>query len=296
MDAAERQAAVSLPIILAVGALVAFAGSTASLEWRGVPIFALCAAAAFALNWLVFVFAFLKRSDHLFDITGSVTYVSVTVGALLLAGDFDPRSVLLASLVVVWAGRLGSFLLIRITRAGGTDIRFQKIKESFVRFLMAWTLQGLWVLFTAACALAAITSETRVPLGVFAAVGGALWLFGFGLEVIADRQKSAFNADPEKKGRFINTGLWAWSRHPNYLGEITLWAGIAVIAFPALSGWQLVTLISPVFVYVLLGHISGVPLLERRAKKKWGHEEAYQAYVRSTPKLLLKPPARASST
>ncbi len=293
MDKDERQAAAALPVILLVGALVALAGSTGSLTWRGLPVFALCAAWAFVLNWIVFVFAYLRRSDHLFDLTGSVTYVTVTLLALALTGDPDPRSLLLGGLIGVWALRLGSFLFLRITKAGGTDVRFKAIRESFVRFLMAWTLQGLWVLFTAACALAAITSETRVPAGAFAVVGGALWLFGFTVEVVADRQKSAFNADPQNKGRFIDTGLWAWSRHPNYFGEITLWLGIAVIALPALSGWQLVTLISPVFVYVLLAHISGVPLLARRGKKKWGHEEEYQSYLRRTPKLLLKPPARA---
>ena len=114
-----------------------------------------------------------------------------------------------------------------------------------------------------------------------------------GAAAMGDIGQMFSDSDPANKGTFISTGLWAWSRHPNYFGEITLWLGIAVIAFPALSGWQYVTLISPVFVYVLLAHISGVPLLERRGQKKWGHEEAYQEYVRRTPSLLLKPPARA---
>ena len=99
-----------------------------------------------------------------------------------------------------------------------------------------------------------------------------------------------FRADPANEGRFITTGLWAWSRHPNYFGEILLWAGIALIAFPVLQGAQLATLISPVFVFVLLTRISGVPLLESRGKKRWGDEPAYQEYKARTPVLWPRPP------
>lgn len=117
-----------------------------------------------------------------------------------------------------------------------------------------------------------------------------MWLIGFSFEVIADRQKSAFNEDPANKGKFIATGLWAWSRHPNYFGEIVLWLGIAVIAYPALSGWQLATLISPVFVFVLLTRISGIPLLDARARKKFGSDEGYANYRARTSTLIPRPP------
>jgi len=156
---------------------------------------------------------------------------------------------------------------------------------------MTFTLQGLWVFLTLSCALAAITSAQPEPLGVVAAIGVALWLTGFAIEVVADQQKRAFRASPDNRAHFIRTGLWAWSRHPNYFGEITLWAGIALISVPALSGWQLVTLISPVFVYVLLTRISGIPLLESRAKKKWGADPEFQAYKARTPALWPRPPA-----
>jgi steroid 5-alpha reductase family enzyme len=110
--------------------------------------------------------------------------------------------------------------------------------------------------------------------------------------VIADRQKSAFNAKPENKGRFISTGLWSWSRHPNYFGEIVLWIGVAIIALPILRGWQWVTLISPVFIILLLTRISGIPLLERRADQKWGNEAEYQSYKARTSVLVPLPPKK----
>jgi steroid 5-alpha reductase family enzyme len=138
-----------------------------------------------------------------------------------------------------------------------------------------------------------MTAERRLALDGFAAVGGALWGVGFAIEAIADRQKRVFRANPANAGRFITSGLWAWSRHPNYFGEILLWVGIAVVAFPVLRGWQHVTLISPVFVYVLLTRISGVPMLESRGKQRWGEDPEYRAYKARTPVLMPRPPRAA---
>ncbi|MEM6705153.1 MAG: DUF1295 domain-containing protein [Acidobacteriota bacterium] len=292
MNRADSQALLALPIILAVGAAVAFAGADGSRLFAGQPAFLWCAVLAFGINWLVFVPSFLTRTERFFDLTGSLTYLSTVAFALFVVGDPTPRSLLLGGLIALWAGRLGIFLFRRVSR-DGEDRRFREIKQSFPRFLMAWTLQGLWVLLGAGCALTAMTSSHEAPLGVFAAVGTALWVGGFVVEAVADRQKTAFNADPEKRGTFIHSGLWAWSRHPNYFGEIVLWFGIAVIAFPVLQGWQYALLISPLFVYVLLTRISGVPLLEARGRKKFGHLEEYQQYVERTPALWPRPPRRA---
>jgi steroid 5-alpha reductase family enzyme len=199
-----------------------------------------------------------------------------------------PDSSLLLALVIIWATRLGTFLFRRIRKAG-KDTRFDEIKPSFIRFLNTWTLQGLWVTFTLAAALAAITATTRKELDVFAAIGFLVWVFGFTFEVTADTQKSRFRADPNNKGKFIHTGLWAWSRHPNYFGEIVLWVGVAIIALPVLRGWQWVTLISPVFVALLITRISGVPLLEKQADERWGGQEEYEAYKERTPVLIPRP-------
>ena len=260
----------------------------------GLPVFALCGILAFAVNWIAFLPAYLSQTERFFDLTGSFTYLSLVLLALALRDEPDPRSLLLAVLVVLWAARLGSFLFRRITRDGG-DGRFDALKPSLSRFLMTWTLQGLWVLLTLSCALAAMTSAHPKALGGLAALGAALWAIGFVIEVLADRQKSRFRREPANRGRFIDVGLWAWSRHPNYFGEITLWSGVALIALPALADWQYVTLISPVFVYVLLTRISGIPLLEARAEKKWGGQADYKAYRDRTPVLFLRPPSSLGS-
>ncbi len=289
MRKATAQAVFSIPVILLIAAAVGWAGSQGGLRVGGFPVFALCGILCFALNWLVFVHAYAAQTERYFDLTGSLTYLSVVACAVGL-GNRDPRALLLALLVGVWALRLGTFLFRRIRR-DGADRRFDALKPDFARFLLTWTLQGLWVFLTASCALAAITAAAAEPLAVLAGLGTAVWVAGFAIEAIADRQKSAFRADPANRDRFITTGLWAWSRHPNYCGEVLLWIGIALIALPALSGWSLVTLISPVFVYLLLTRISGIPLLERRSDAKWGDDPEYRAYKERTPVLWLRPPA-----
>lgn len=285
MRKTDRNALIAFPVLVTIGLLFALAGSQGGSSVFGIPLFALLVALAFLIQWLAFVPAFLRHTERFFDLTGSVTYISVVTIGILLGAAVDARAILLWALVVIWAIRLGTFLFRRIRRAG-KDNRFDDIKPSFIRFLNAWTIQALWVTFTVGAALVAITTTNRRELDLFAFIGLLVWLLGFGIEVVADAQKSRFSAKPENQGRFIQTGLWARSRHPNYFGEIVLWIGVAVIALPILRGWQWVTLISPLFVALLLTRISGVPLLEKRADEKWGGQADYETYKRTTPVLI----------
>lgn len=285
MKKAERTSLISLPIIILIGLGVALTGSQNNTFVFGIPLFGFCVGLAFLIQWLVFIPAYLLQTEKFFDLTGSLTYISVVIVAVLLSKVVDGRSILLMVLVIMWAARLGTFLFRRINKAG-KDIRFIEITPSFIRFLTTWTLQGLWVTFTQAAALVAITTSTRKELGAFAFVGALIWIFGFTFEVLADFQKMRFQLNPENKGKFIQTGLWAYSRHPNYFGEITLWLGIAIISFPVLVGWQWVALVSPLFVIVLLTRISGVPMLEKSADEKWGGQEDYETYKENTPELI----------
>ena len=264
----DRQIIISIAIATVIGALVSWAGSDGGDRFGALPVFAICGALAFAVNWAVFIPAAIKRTEHYYDLTGGITYLTVTIVAVLLSSPLDLRSTIVAGMVLFWSTRLASFLFMRISRAG-KDSRFDNIKNRPARFFLAWTLQGLWVLLTAACALAVITGGNREPLGLIGYVGIAVWTIGILIEIVADQQKSAFRADPANKGKFITTGLWAWSRHPNYFGEIVLWTGMAIIAIPVLEGWQWATLISPVFVFFLLTKVSGVPMLEEAAYERW---------------------------
>jgi steroid 5-alpha reductase family enzyme len=285
MKKTDRTSLIIFPVLIVVALLFALAGSQGGSTLAGMPLFGLLVGLAILIQWLAFIPAYRQQTEKFYDITGSFTYILVVTLALVFSPGINARALLLWVLVVVWAVRLGSFLFRRIQKAGRDD-RFDEIKPSFIRFLNAWTIQGLWVTFTMAAALVAITTTARKELEFFALMGFLVWAFGFGIEVIADAQKSRFNADPANKGKFIQTGLWAHSRHPNYFGEIVLWIGVTVIALPLLQGWQWVALISPVFVTLLLTRISGVPLLEKKADQKWGGQEEYEAYKKTTPVLI----------
>jgi steroid 5-alpha reductase family enzyme len=283
--------AAKVTLCVVIVGLVAWACAQGGLSRWGVPVVFLGAALAVALNWIAFLPAFAARTERYYDLTGSLTYLSVTATALLAAGTVDARAVTLAALVAIWASRLGLFLFRRI-RAEGKDARFDEVKTSGPRFFLAWTLQAVWVFLTLAAALTAITTATPAPLGIWFGVGLGVWLAGFTIEVVADRQKRAFRRANDTKTEFITTGLWAWSRHPNYFGEVVLWVGVAIAAAPTFVGWQWVALVSPLFVYLLLTRGSGVPILERRADARWGGQPEYESYKARTPVLFPRPPVR----
>ena len=290
VERTDKQITFSIAIAIVIGALVSWAGSDGGDRFGTLPVFAMCGALAFAVNWISFIPAAIKQTEHYYDLTGGITYITVTAFALLLSGPLDLRSAIVAGMVLFWSVRLASFLFMRISRAG-KDGRFDNIKNRPRRFFLAWTLQGLWVLLTAACALAVITGGNREPLGIIGFIGITVWAIGILIEIVAYQQKTAFRANPDNQGKFIKTGLWAWSRHPNYFGEIVLWTGMAIIAIPVLEGWQWATLISPVFVTFLLTKVSGVPMLEEAADERWGGQDDYEAYKKNTPVLVMRPPA-----
>ncbi|WP_339721214.1 DUF1295 domain-containing protein [uncultured Paraglaciecola sp.] len=252
-----------------------------------VSIFASCALIAFIVQWIALIPAYLLKTEHFYDLTGGATYLAVIIFAYTQSEQTDTRSLILTCLVAIWAMRLAGFLFLRV-RKQGSDSRFDEIKLNFWRFSIAWTVQGLWVLITAGAAIAAITSSHKSDFGWVGAVGLVLWLIGFSIEAVADNQKRVFKQQKDTQTEFIQSGLWSRSRHPNYFGEILLWVGVAIIAYPALYQWQVMTLISPLFVILLLTKISGISLQEEQANERWADDPEYQAYKKRTPVLIPK--------
>ena len=242
---------------------------------------------AFAIQWVLFIPAYLMQTEKFYDLAGSLTYISIISYVFYKSSEFNLGNLVLSLFIIIWAVRLGSFLFFRIKKAG-EDKRFRDIKPSPTRFFMTWTLQGMWVSICSACAITAMSTSEGILMNTLFFVGAITFILGFLIEVIADNQKTKFRSNPNNKDKFISTGLWSYSRHPNYLGEITLWTGVAIMSFSSLSGLQLITLISPVFTYFLLVYVSGVRLLEARGKRKWGHLDSYQEYIKNTPTLLFK--------
>jgi steroid 5-alpha reductase family enzyme len=274
-----------------IGALVALGIHQGSVSVSGVSLIFACFFMIFIIQWIVFIPSYIYSTEHYFDLTGSLTYLSVVLLAMLITIDISLRDILLTVLIWIWAGRLGSFLFSRVKR-DGKDGRFDRMKLDFWWFLMTWTIQGLWVFLTSAMALAAITSSDKQAIDLFALIGSIVWISGFLMEVVADQQKSNFKLNPNNRDSFITSGLWSWSRHPNYFGEITLWIGIAIIAAPTISGWQSVAYISPIFIIFLLTRVSGVNLLEARGLKRWSGNSEYMAYLERTSVLIPLPPKK----
>ena len=278
-------------VVLSLSLLIATAANQGSVSISGIPLFGFAVALTFIIQWIVFIPSFLNKTEHFFDLTGSLTFISVVLITLMLIPEIYVRDIVIALLVVIWATRLGSFLFLRVRKDGG-DGRFTIMKTKFWWFLMTWNIQGMWVFLSLAAGLAAMTSAEKVEADIFLIVGLIVWVLGFSIEVISDGQKSKFRSKTENKDKFITSGIWSWSRHPNYFGEILLWCGITIIALPVLQGWQFITLISPLFIIILLTQISGVRLLELRGKKKWGENEEYQKYLRNTSVLIPLPPKK----
>ena len=276
--------------VLLIVSLVISAIDVNSVGVDGLPAVTWCAIIAFGVQWLAWIPASIGQTERFYDLTGGLTYLAVVAFSLWAGSQSeDPgaRELLISALVAIWAIRLSSFLFLRIHHAG-KDGRFDQLKTSPVRFLVPWTLQALWVFLTLNVVVVINSQSGPAPaLGIWDGIGLMVWILGFGIEVVADSQKTAFNAKPENEGKWIDEGLWSRSRHPNYLGEILLWTGIAIFGVACFEGLEMVSWISPVFVYLLLTKVSGIPLLDRRALAKWGDDPEYQKYREDTPALFI---------
>ena len=267
--------------------LINIAGQNIEIEIRGMNAFTFILIIAVLLQVFFFLPSFLLKTEKYYDLVGSLTYITTISLAYFSVENKTMIDSIIYFYVMVWASRLGIYLFRRV-RNDGKDVRFEKAKRHFFWFLQYWMGQALWVSLTACAAIIAILSPEEDALPVLAIVGMVLWISGFTIESISDYQKRVFRKENNSSESFIHTGFWARSRHPNYFGEITLWTGIAVIALNTLNGIEYITLISPVFVYILLTRMSGVNLLERIADERYGHLEEYQRYKSNTPVLVPK--------
>ena len=269
--------------------LVVRAVENNSIMLNGYSAVMYCAVMCIGMQWLAWIPASIGKTERFYDLAGGLTYLTVVGFSLWAGAQSEPpslRELIISVLVVIWSLRLSFFLYFRIHRTG-KDGRFDQLKTSPIRFLVPWTLQGLWVFLTMIVVIVINSqADSAPPLGVWDAVGLFVWVLGFGIETIADQQKTVFNTEPTNRGKWIESGLWSYSRHPNYLGEILLWTGIAFFGISCFTGLERVAWISPIFIYILLTKVSGTPILDKRALEKWGDDPLYQKYRENTPALI----------
>jgi len=241
-------------------------------------------ATSMGVQWVGWAVASYFHTEKFYDLAGSLTFILLSH---MSHGQskMTTRQSLHSWMIFAWACRLGTFLFMRVLK-DGSDRRFDKVRDSPGTFLIWWSVQGVWVWMTLLPTILLNTIKRDVPLGNRDYLGYGLWVTGFLFEVVADMQKSIFRANPDNNGKFISSGLWAISRHPNYFGEILLWFGLYISSTSVFRGTQYMTVISPVFIYFLLTRVSGVPLLEKSGLKRWGHLPEYKQYLENVPVLF----------
>lgn len=232
-------------------------------------------------------------SERFYDLSGSATHLLVIAVSLVYTeSSKSPRQVFLSLASLIWLTRLGSFLYLRIEK-DGRDERFNDLKRTFVSWTVPWIFQAAWVtLIQAPVILMNIREDPIKEYGVkdivTLSVFGVLWIVGFIVECTADNEKFVFKTRAVNKGKFITTGIWKYSRHPNYFGEILMWWCVCIIVVCAdFTDWKLYgSLTSPFFTMVLLLGVSGIPMVDAIGLKRWGHVKEYQEYTKNTSLLI----------
>ncbi len=241
---------------------------------------------AVGINLAGFLIAYWRHSDKLTDFSYGATFFVIALVAYL-KGNSSTVSKLMLLMISLWALRLAGFLVIRILKIK-RDKRFDGVRENFWKFCRFWLGQGLvaWVIMVPAIYL---LRQPPADFRLLTFIGLAVWLIGLAVETLADYQKFRFKQNLANKGQWIEQGLWRYSRHPNYFGEILVWLGVYTFVFPALNNSQrVISIVSPLTITMLLLFVSGIPKLEKSADQKWGEDPNYRSYKKRVPLLIPK--------
>ncbi|MCB9834765.1 DUF1295 domain-containing protein [Candidatus Nomurabacteria bacterium] len=235
---------------------------------------------------IFFVYASSHKTDKLTDLSYGLGFVTVAIYCLSTSPNISSYKLVLLTMIILWGARISTYLLLRIIKTG-RDSRFDGIRENFWKFARFWLLQGfsVWVISLPAIYLLSLNQPTEI--NTWAIIGLIIWLSGVFIETLADLQlyKFRFGNHPETNP-WIDSGLWHYSRHPNYFGEILLWWGIFIYGASYYTGTYWLTIIGPIFITLLITKVSGIPILEKSADQRWGKEIEYKKYQRNTPILI----------
>ncbi|MGV8140985.1 MAG: DUF1295 domain-containing protein [Candidatus Woesearchaeota archaeon] len=238
----------------------------------------------FGIQVLFFIFAAAFKTDKVTDLAYGLTFVVIAWFLLIKNGMFDLAKIVLTAMVTIWGLRLAGYLFYRILKIG-RDKRFDGIRENFWKFAGFWTVQTV-VIFMVLLSTIIFLENDISEFGMYSIAGLAIWIVGFIIEAVSDQQKFSFINNPKNKGKWIDKGLWYYSRHPNYFGEILCWVGIFIYTIPILNGWEWAGILSPLSIIATLLFFSGIPTVEKAADAKFGKEKGYIKY-RDTTSVLI---------
>lgn len=253
-----------------------------------IALIAAAAVSVFLYMTLWFIVSLVTKRNDIADVAWGLGFIVVAFTTLAVNRGTSPQGVLIIALVTLWGVRLALYISGR-NKGKGEDPRYRAWREAWGKrfylrsFLQVYMLQGFLLLVISVPVIYVIQSADR-PFGILHVIGAGVWLLGFLFEAVADYQLARFKKDPSHKGRIMRTGLWRYSRHPNYFGEIVLWWGIYLFALQIPGAWW--TVIGPLTITILILFVSGIPLIEKRYE---GNPE-FTAYARRTSAFVPLPP------
>lgn len=232
-----------------------------------------------------FIMAALRKTDALTDLSYGLSFVAIVWLIGIEKAPLGPLAAVLVSMVTLWGVRLAAYLFIRVLIIK-RDKRFDGVRENPVKFGLFWLLQAIsiWVILLPASAAISSNQTATIALWQWVAIVG--WVVGLAVETVADWQKFLFKLKPENKGKWISTGLWGVSRHPNYFGELLCWWSIFTLVAPELTGWSWLAVLGPLHISILILFVSGIPSLEKHYAKVYANDLAFQKYQRQTSLLI----------
>jgi steroid 5-alpha reductase family enzyme len=261
------------------------------------------------IQTIFFIIAAILKTDKFTDLTYSLTFILLAVFSYLISGSYQDYNEILSSaynishyadliyvinqsyktilllMIIIWAVRLAVYLIRRILITK-KDKRFDGVRENFLKFAQFWFFQAISVWIILLPSIIILTSDNNIELTSMSLLGIFYWLIGIIFETIADIQKFHFKLNPKNKDKWISTGLWKYSRHPNYFGEILCWFGIFIYIFPNLKGIQIFSIVSPIYITILLLFVSGIPILEKSYNERFKNNKEYQKYKKQTSILI----------
>ena len=244
--------------------------------------------------FLIWLWSLALRDASIVDVFWGPGFGLIALYGLTLTDEVTLRAGIVTALVTLWSARLGLYLAVRFRGHKGEDARYAKMRANRPGRFWIWSLYMVFALQAVLMWIISLPLQVVqiVPqpeeLGWVDYAGILIFTAGFWMEATADRQLAAFKKDPANKGKVMDKGLWAWSRHPNYFGEMLVWWGLFVIVLGAgpLVAW---TIVSPLLVTFLLLRVSGVPMLEKGLSET---KEGYADYIARTSSFIPLPPKK----
>jgi len=234
-----------------------------------VTMFIFASAVIFSYMTLLFILAQILKDNSIADIAWGFGFILAAVTVLVVHGDFAFRQLIVTALVAVWGTRLSLRIFLR-NRGKGEDWRYKNWRREWGRwfvvrsYLQVFILQGL-ILIVNVSPVLIINTTGNTRLTILDVAGLFVWLLGFCFETVGDWQLDRFIKNPDSRGKILDTGLWRYTRHPNYFGEITMWWGIYLIALSVPFGW--IGFVGPLLITLMIVFVSGIPMTEREMEK-----------------------------